>query len=201
MPMETWMNALNLGENFSIDEVLILWKGRLLFRVYIKTKRFSFWIKLYSLQTSEYTAWSCSRTHTGNFYVNIHKDRYNMSENPDLKKFTIVIFIARNMKDQSQHIVLDNWYISVRLAELFLKHDTTITGEMHPIRVVLKEVIQSSLQVYQSVFMRDGKMPLVKYDEKRDVYILTTQCTIGFAKKSKRLSGIKQEYFKKPDYV
>ena len=41
------------GKNLSVDESLVLFKGRLHFRQYIKTKRARFGIKLYELTTAE----------------------------------------------------------------------------------------------------------------------------------------------------
>ena len=43
----------NPGQNLSVDESLVLFKGRLKSRQYIKTKRPPFGIKLYELRTSE----------------------------------------------------------------------------------------------------------------------------------------------------
>jgi len=40
------------GKNLSIDESMILWRGRLVFRQYIKGKRHKFGIKLYMLTES-----------------------------------------------------------------------------------------------------------------------------------------------------
>lgn len=41
------------GQNLSVDESLVLFKGRVHFRQYIKTKRARFGIKLYELTTSD----------------------------------------------------------------------------------------------------------------------------------------------------
>ena len=40
-------NLLNPGQHLSIDEALILWKGRLYFRQFIKSKRTRFGVKIF----------------------------------------------------------------------------------------------------------------------------------------------------------
>ena len=52
-------------QNIAIDEALILWKGRLGFRQFIKTKRSRFWIKVFALCPSD-PGWS---GYTWNFEV------------------------------------------------------------------------------------------------------------------------------------
>ena len=43
----------NGGQNLSVDESLVLFKGRLHFCLYLKTKRAHFGIELYELTTSD----------------------------------------------------------------------------------------------------------------------------------------------------
>ena len=50
---ETMLELVTPGQHLSIDESMILWRGRLLFRQYIKNKRHKYGIKFYELCTHD----------------------------------------------------------------------------------------------------------------------------------------------------
>lgn len=113
----------------------------------------------------------------------------------------IVVFTARNLLDQGRRIVLDNWYMSVRLAQFLLEHDTTVTGTIRANRGVPPELLQMPLQKQQSAFLRKGNMLLVRYKDKKCVCVLTTKYTAGYVDKTRYVHGGKQQHFKKPAQV
>lgn len=51
--LENIKNAVYPGQHLSIDESMILWRGRLAFRQYISNKRHKYGIKLYELTTHD----------------------------------------------------------------------------------------------------------------------------------------------------
>ncbi|XP_064116750.1 piggyBac transposable element-derived protein 4-like [Macrobrachium nipponense] len=83
MVREKSMNVFSPGENFAVDESLLLYKGRLRFRQYIKTKRKRFGLKLFALCPSSkegrgYTWNFC--LYTPQMYEDISRDGSSTSK-------------------------------------------------------------------------------------------------------------------------
>lgn len=64
------------GKHIAIDEALVLWKGRLGFRQFMKTKRARFGIKLFLLCPSS-IEWN---GYSWNFCIYYGKDRYDIED-------------------------------------------------------------------------------------------------------------------------
>lgn len=104
---------------------------------------------------------------------------------------------------QSQHIKLDNLYMSVRISEFILNHETLVTRTIRQNRGIPKELTDTSLQKYQSEcirhFLKSWELLLVKFV--KCVCERSTKYNTGFVKKSKYLPFGYQTHFKKPDHI
>lgn len=104
----------------AIDECLMLYKGRLHFRQYIKDKRSRFGLKLFCACPSD----ERFQGYTWNFSLYIGKDIYDIPLYSDSSSLPvserIVVFLAQNLLEKGRHIIVDNWYLSTRLAQYLL---------------------------------------------------------------------------------
>lgn len=104
----------------TIDESLILWRGRLQFRQYIKGKRHKFGIKLYIL--TEYTGiiqklivYDSSQDHTIGGRDHTQK---------------VVLKLIESHMSTGHALYMDNYYNSVHLTKRLLENSTHVTDTL-----------------------------------------------------------------------
>ena len=116
------------GIDIAIDEALVLWKGRLQFKQFIRTKRARFGIKAFVLSPSA-SLWS---GYSWNFEVYYGKDTDISFDDPNASHLSIseiiVCHLMKDLLDSGRQVVTDNWYTSVRLANYLLTRNTMLTG-------------------------------------------------------------------------
>ncbi|CAF1139447.1 unnamed protein product [Rotaria magnacalcarata] len=124
------------GAIISIDETMIPWKGRLLFKQYIPGKAHKYGVKIYKLAaTNEYT-W--------NFMV------YTGKQDPTSGRRhtqTVVMDLADVLLECHRTVVVDNFFASMSLAESLLRNDTYLIGTLRSNRAGSEhEVVQKKLK-------------------------------------------------------
>ena len=129
------------GKNLSVDESLVLFKGRLKFRQYIKTKRACFGIKLYELCTSD----GITLNLLGYCGKGMFTDDAPNSDIPTTERIPAVLMSEYLGKG---HILFtDNYYTSPTLASFFLKNNIHLDGNIRSNRYNFpKDVIQIPLE-------------------------------------------------------
>lgn len=122
---------------------IVQYKGRLCFRQYIKIKRKRYGLKLFSACPSA----PCARGYTWHFCLYTPAVYAEMLQDPDLAVLSesIPVFLMKSLLYQGQHIVLDNWYSSLDLAEYLLNNNTLNTGTIRTNRGVRDIVRQAQL--------------------------------------------------------
>ena len=112
----------NPGKHLSVDESLMLFKGRLKFRQYIKTKRARFRKKLYELCTSDGI--------TLDFLVYCGKSMFsNDAPNSDMPTTERIPSVLMSRHLGKGHIqCADNYYTNPTLASYFLQNNTHLVG-------------------------------------------------------------------------
>ena len=98
------------GKDLSIDESMMLFRGRLIFRQYIKNKKHKYGVKYYELCTSDGLIMRAT-IYSG------------QSEESSLGKAVgVVINLLQNYLFKGHHVFLDNYYDSVALTEYLSNH-------------------------------------------------------------------------------
>ena len=182
------------GKTLSVDESLVLFKGRLKFKQYIKTKRSRFGIKLYELATSHGTTLDLL-VYSGKGMFGEDDPNSDMPAMERIPSVLIESFLGKG------HVLYTyNFYTSPALASHFLKNKTHLCGTIQSNRRnYSKEITSVNLQKSQAVFYKPtngSKMLACKYRANKDkasnkpkiVHVLSTchQTNLVPTGKSKR---------------
>lgn len=103
-----------MGPNVTIDEMLIPFRGRCKFRIYIPKKPAKYGIKVQFITDA-----SNSYAYFGYIYTGKGSDGFTLSEED--KKFLIttqaVLRLVKSLEKSHRNITADNWYTSVELVQ------------------------------------------------------------------------------------
>ena len=173
----------------SIDESMILWRGRLVFRQFIPGKCHKYGIKLYLLcETSGYV-W--------NVLVYCGKmdpiSGFGHAE-------SVVLKLMGSRLDKGHMLFTDNFYTSVPLAKQLLTRKTHLCGTLRRNRKHLPEaVVTRQLKKGETIARRHGSIVVSKWKDKRDVLTLSTIHSGRLAKSTKK--NRRGEEITKPDCI
>ncbi|XP_039753926.1 piggyBac transposable element-derived protein 4-like [Pararge aegeria] len=186
---ETMSTTYYPSNNVAIDESLILWKGRLSFRQYLKGKVHRYGIKLYMLADMN------------GLVIKIHLyagsgDQLVGGKN-HVKK--VVMLLIEKYLNKGHSLYIDNYYSSVGLAEELLDKNTYVTGTLRAKRAGNPTLINIKLNTGESCIVHNSKKIVVtKWQDKREVLLLSSQHkSIYKGTNSRRIRTIKY----KPDVL
>ena len=171
---------LNPGEHISIDEALVLFKGRLCFRQFIKLKRSRFGIKIFFLCPGDPSwqgySWRFSVYFGRNSDFEVDEVLVSRREAADVgKSGRVVLHLLGELLGSGRHVVVDNWYTSQVLGQVLLARDTMITGTIKACRGIPREMRDENLAQNNSVFMRRGEELVIKFQDRSTVHCYTTR--------------------------
>ncbi|XP_062524652.1 piggyBac transposable element-derived protein 4-like isoform X1 [Bombyx mori] len=154
-------------KELSLDESLLLYRGRLHFRQYIKSKKARYGIKFYVLATAD--------GYVLNIIMYSGKD-----ENTQLRGVTklerLVMRLMRPFLLKGHHLFMDNYYNSVTLSQKLFDLKTHTNGTLRVNRKDNpKEVVDRKLKKGDHVWVRKNKVYVSKWVDKRPVIMLTTR--------------------------
>ena len=153
--------------NISIDESLLLWKGRLGFKQYIPLKRARFGIKCFMLcEDSGYTF--KFKIYTGRENVPPPAGALSVSER-------VVADLIEPLLDKGYHLYIDNWYTSIPLLKFLFDHGTLACGTIQSNRKGFPDPVKKAkLKRGEVKAYRSNELLSMKFKDKRDVLMLTT---------------------------
>jgi len=123
-------SVYSAGHNLSIDESLLLFKGRLSFKQYVKTKRARLSVKFYELCTSNGILL--------NYFIYCGaKITKPPEDNPDNTSSTelIVVHLMKDYLYERHCLYIDNFYTTPKLAAYLLARKTIMCGTICKNRV------------------------------------------------------------------
>ena len=132
-------------KNLSIDESMMLWRGRLVFRQYIKNKRHKYGIKFYELCTYDGLVLTAEAYGGQGFH-----DENNLGQTA-----ATVLKLMTPYLDKGYHVFTDNYHSSVSLTEYLSHHSKYITRTRRADRKrnpkkVIKEKVQKGDMIRRS---------------------------------------------------
>jgi len=157
------------SENLSLDESMVLFRGRLVFRQYIKNKRHKYGIKLYMLTESG------GLVHRIMIYSGQGQDTSNDFTHTEY----VVVKLMEGLTDCGRSLYMDNYYNSVKLAHTLLVKGTYCTGTLRANRKGNpKEITSKKLKVGESVgkYTEEG-VCVMKWRDRREVLAISSEHT------------------------
>lgn len=154
-------------ENLCIDESLVLFKGRLAFKQYIKSKRHRFGIKLFILMDTEADYILDTIIYTGS------TTEYQKTDPKLGISGAIVMSLMKPYLEKGHKLYTDNWYTSPFLAEALHISKTNLCGTVRSHRKQMPK-IEKKLKKGDTASLSTDKILVTKWMDRREVTMLTT---------------------------
>jgi len=154
-------------KELSLDESMLLWRGRLYFRQYIQNKKHKFGIKFYVLTQPDGLVLK-KRIYCGSFDPIVggkgHVDK-------------VVKYLLSDYCGVGHSVYIDNFYNSVDLTEYLLDKNTYVTGTLRGNRKGNpSDVVNKKLKKGELTSAYNNKVICVmKWHDKRDVVIISSE--------------------------
>ncbi|KAJ6648949.1 PiggyBac transposable element-derived protein 4 [Pseudolycoriella hygida] len=160
------------GEILVVDESMIPWRGRLLFRQYNPRKSHRYGVKDYKLcDPSGYT-------YTSSIYcgASAHPQDRGTPKPGSPHTSQIVLDLAEPYLDNGRTMITDNFYTSITLAKALQNRKTHLIGTLRKDRTGNPETVtKSKLKRGEIVGRESSGIVVAKWKDKRDVLMLTTK--------------------------
>ncbi|KAL0808440.1 hypothetical protein ABMA28_012901 [Loxostege sticticalis] len=158
-----------LSKDICIDESLLLWKGRLNIKQYIKSKAAKLGIKTYELceSTTGYL-WS--------FLVDTGKQSSSDSLSPFvLKSTSVVLKLIDPLLNKGYRLFMDNGYNSPALARYLKLNKTDCVGTLRPTRKDVPVLLtEAPLKQGQFMARHSGDVCVLTWQDKKRISMLST---------------------------
>lgn len=155
------------GEDIVIDETLVPWRGRLIFRQYIPNKTHRYGIKLFKLCSTEGYTWALK------IYAGKSKDgvrEVGLAQN-------VCMELTGPLLNDGRTLYIDNFYTSYSLAKSMLANATHVVGTLRANKKdIPKEVMLAKLKRGEVISKEDENgIVVLKWKDTRDVRMLSTK--------------------------
>ena len=157
----------NLTEHLAVDEVIVLYKGRRVFRQYIPKKHKRFGIKIYKLCDS--------LAYTYDMSVYLDKQRQHATAEITATHGT-VLQVIRRVEGLHHKIFMDNYFTSLALFDDLFQRKINVCGTVHHDRRGMpRDIGPKSLKMKKGDIATRvrGTLRAVCWKDRQDVYILT----------------------------
>ncbi|XP_046391504.1 piggyBac transposable element-derived protein 4-like [Ischnura elegans] len=174
--LDAFVNNMNMiyypEKNLSLDESMVLWRGRLYFRQYIKSKRHKYGLKLYVLsEPSGLVLNFCVYTGAQDCVIGGrgHTDK-------------VVKYLLQKFLNAGHAVYMDNFYNSVNLCLHLLQNNTYVTGTLqgnrknNPLDVVNKKLKRGESF---SRHTNEG-ISVMKWRDKREILLISSEHDADF---------------------
>ena len=155
------------GQNLSIDEAMIPFRGKVHMRVYAKDKPCKYGLKAYSLCDSGNAYCSQFQLYTG---------KSNQQASTFGRTYDIVCGLLQPYLNKRHILFTDNYYTSPILARFLLDNGTGITGTVRGNRKGMPKIVKEKKLKTKGelIAMTNGPFVVVKLKDSKDVTLLST---------------------------
>lgn len=193
MLVKSYNDAKIPGENVVIDESMIPFRGRLIFRQYLPNKSSKYGIKLYKLCDS------IGYTYKIIIYSGKDSNLSLQTNFPAAGK--VVMELMDGYLNEGRTLIIDNFYTSLKLANTLLQNNTHMVGTLRKnARELPKDVINAKIKKgeIKGKVNSNGVVASV-WKDKRDVRMISTKHGINILETGKK--NRKGEPIKKPESI
>lgn len=158
--------------DLAIDETMIPFRGRLLFRQYIPGKSHKYGIKIFKLcDKSGYT-----------YAVKLYMGKGTVDTTENSVATAIVMELMEKSLNKGHNLYADNYYTSVPLASLLISNNTHLAGTLRSNRKELpKNLLKQNISKGEMLcFENDDGIVITKWKDQRDVLMISTVHNIDF---------------------
>lgn len=154
------------SKELSIDEGMMLWRGRLVFRQYVKGKRHKYGVKFYSLCESQGLT----------LQLIIYSGSQDQTVGGVGHAAKVVMKLMEPYLGNGHAVYIDNYYTSFSLAVQLLANKTYCTGTVRIDRKFVPQVIRDAkLKKGETTQVYAEGVCLAKWRDKRNVSYLSTE--------------------------
>jgi hypothetical protein len=157
----------NPSEHLAVDEVIVLFKGRVVFRQYIPKKHKRFGIKIYKLCDS------LGYTYDMSVYLGKQKQ---LATEQITATHGIVLQLVRRVEGVGHKLFMDNYFSSPTLFDDLMERKINSCGTVRNDRRGMPQDIRPKFMKLKKgdIVMRvKGHLSAVRWKDKRDVFVLT----------------------------
>ncbi|KAF2896788.1 hypothetical protein ILUMI_09383 [Ignelater luminosus] len=167
--VERFQNLCVPEKNITIDESLLLYKGRLGWVQYIPLKRARFGIKTYLLCESK-------SGYVYNFVIYTGKGTILDPEYSALPiSSQVVMTLVKPLLNKGYCLTMDNFYNSLQLADLLVSKKTDVYGTLRANRKeVPKELSTTKILKGEVIGFQRGKVAVLKWKDKKEICLLSS---------------------------
>lgn len=163
--LNNFKSVLTPGKNVVIDESMVPFRGRLLFRQYIPNKSHKYGIKLYKLCTTN--GYTCD--------IIVYSGKGTAEEGGSHSESIVCKLLQSIAYGEGRTVFADNFYSSVSLAEKLNAQKTRYCGTLRSNRKGLpKDIVQKKLKRGEVCGKKKNNVKVIKWQDKRPVLMLTT---------------------------
>lgn len=164
-------------KNICIDESMMLWRGRLFFRQYIKNKKHKYGIKLYELCESDGLVMK----------IKIYSGKSEETDNNVGHTTSVVLHLLEDYLDKGYKVYMDNFYNSVTLTKLLNTRKTYVCGTLRSNRKENpRDLVSRKLKRGECIWQQNGPVTVCKWKDKRDVLSISNMHVVEMVEVANR---------------
>jgi len=118
---------ISIGEYATVDEMLVGFRGRCGFRMFIKSKPRKYGIKIFIMTDARTHYCLNAKIYTG-------KDKEPNPPKALLKSTQVVLELVKPIENTNRNLTGDNWFTSIQLVEELRKKKITYVGTMNKVK-------------------------------------------------------------------
>lgn len=164
---ENYQNLYTPGQDFVIDESLVPWRGRLIFKQYIPNKTHKYGIKLFKLCSLEGYTWN----------IKIYSGKSATGEVEKNLAEKVCMELSEKLLNEGRTLFIDNFYTSYNLAKTFLERKTHVVGTLRANKKdIPKDILGKKISRGEVISKEDSNgIVVLKWRDTRDVRMLSTK--------------------------
>ncbi|XP_022823346.1 piggyBac transposable element-derived protein 4-like [Spodoptera litura] len=151
-------------KELSLDESMILYRGRLFFRQYIKNKRHKYGMKLYMLTEPDGLV---LRLHLYGGSADITSGKGHTEK--------VALHLLKDFLEKGHSIYMDNFYNGYNLAAKLLSHKTFCTGTLRKKRECNPDIVSSKMKKGENKSVFHNGIHIGCYRDKRYIPYISTE--------------------------